>query len=278
MVQLVDAPYCFEFLTWTWNSLLIYDLILCLPTGFFLVFLLLKLPSALRKLLDSESLIMSTYYGFIWSVCVFNIGRCLLNYLFPQQSKYGPQVYQGLWLLSSSILIFVEVSVVVFMSHGYVVSGREAIHRTIWITGIISVIYSTIQGILLFGLGVPLYSIINTQAALYWFITSLVFMVVYGIILILPHTSLKDRFPARPSFYRYVSFLFTLNALKGLGYLLVLGVVDTGFCFVALSQFAYFSLYAPLLYICFLKDFFKDIPISDYLVEMRKSGYYDTDT
>jgi len=198
----------------------------------------------------------------------------VLNYLFPEP----PMLYQGLFLMSNFILIFVEVSVVVFMSHGYVVSGREAIHRTVIITGLITIVYSTIQGILLFGLGVPLYETTNQDAALYWFITSSLFVIVYSTILILPKTSLKDKMPARPSFYNYVAFLFLLNLLKGLGNLLVFASLNAGFCLVGLSSVSYFALYAPLLYVCFLRDFFREVALPDYFMEMRKSGFYDTDT
>ena len=46
---------------------------------------------------------------------------------------------------------------------------------------------------------------------------TLLFMVVYALILILPYTKWRDRLPAKPSFYRYIVVLFTVNLLAALG-------------------------------------------------------------
>jgi len=139
--QVFETPYCKDFLIWNWKGIEVFDLFLCLPTTVFVIFLIIKLRSALRKLYETESLIMSTYYSFIWSVSIFNILRCLLNYFLKEPDI----VYNILFLLSNFILVFLEISVVVFMSHGYMVSGREAIHRTIVITVAICLVYITIQ-------------------------------------------------------------------------------------------------------------------------------------
>jgi len=273
--QFFDMPYCKEFITWEYNGVNVYDLCLTIPTTCFLLFLLFKLRSSIRKLLETESMIMSTYYGFLWCVCLFNISRSLLNYVVPN----NPMLYNSLFMIANFILIFVEVSVVVFMSHGHMVSGREAIQRTVWITAAICVIYIVLQAVFLFGLGLQLYQPTSDSGVqLYWFILGTVFALGYLIILILPKTSLKDRLPARPAFYHYVGLLFALNITKALGSILIFAGGDIGFCFVDLGVFGYFSLYAPTLYICFLQDFFGDMTLSDGYVEMEKSGYLDTDT
>ena len=46
---------------------------------------------------------------------------------------------------------------------------------------------------------------------------TLLFLVVYALILILPYTKWRDRLPAKPSFYRYIVVLFTVNLLAALG-------------------------------------------------------------
>ena len=54
-------------------------------------------------------------------------------------------------------------------------------------------------------------------------------MVVYALILILPYTKWRDRLPAKPSFYRYIVVLFTVNLLAALGKLrsLILGILKS---------------------------------------------------
>ena len=54
---------------------------------------------------------------------------------------------------------------------------------------------------------------------------TLLFMVVYALILILPYTKWRDRLPAKPSFYRYIVVLFTVNLLAALGNLCSLTLV-----------------------------------------------------
>lgn len=46
---------------------------------------------------------------------------------------------------------------------------------------------------------------------------TVLFLLVYALILILPNTKWRDRLPAKPSFYRYILVLFALNVLAGLG-------------------------------------------------------------
>jgi len=274
--EIFNTPYCRD-LMMEWKiggEVGVFDLLLCIPSTMFLIFLLAKLRSSIRKLLETESLIMSTYYGFLWFVCLFNIGRSLLDYFFPNP----PVLYDLLFLITNFILVFVEVSVVVFMSHGYMVSGREAITRTIWITLVIGAVYTIVQAIMIFGLHLQLFKPVEKSVMLYWIIISLLFTVLYFIILLLPRTSMKDKLPARPSFYRYVGFLFALNLIKAIGDVMVFVNVDIGYCFIDLGIFGYYALYAPILYVCFLQEFFRDVILSDGYVEMEKSGYLDSDT
>jgi len=272
--ETLEFPFCKDFITYKAGDFLVFDFLLCLPTAIFLLFLLIRMRNSIRKLRESESMIMSTYYGFLWGVCLFNIARCVLNYAFP----YPEMLFDLLFLISHCVLVFLEVSVVIFMSHGYMVSGREAIQRTALITGIISTIYIVVQAILLYVLNVHLYRVQSGSSALYWFIMSGIFSLVYVTILILPRTPLRDYLPARRSFYYYVIFLCLLYSLKMIGAAFVYFGAEIGYCFVDVQMLAYYTLYAPILYICFMKDFFKEVILPDYYMEMHKSGFFDSDT
>ncbi len=46
---------------------------------------------------------------------------------------------------------------------------------------------------------------------------TLLFLLVYALILILPYTKWRDRLPAKPSFYRYIVVLVVVNVLAALG-------------------------------------------------------------
>jgi len=50
----------------------LFDLVTSVPLLFFLLYLLWNLKSSIQKLRETDSLIMSTYYGFVWSVVLYN--------------------------------------------------------------------------------------------------------------------------------------------------------------------------------------------------------------
>jgi len=271
--EILELPYCKDLLNYEWNGLPLFDLILLIPTLIFLLFLLWNLKKSLRKLKESESMIISTYYKFIWIVCVFNIVKCLIIITTLQT----PFIFDFLYLISNSLLIFLEISVVVLMSYGYMVTGREAMQHTAFISFIVTLFYFTIQCIAKYIFEVPLFNM-TTTSALFWFIIGSIFMISYATVMILPSTCLKDKLPARPSYYHYVGFLLSLYSIRTLGSALIFFGANIGFCLVDIQMLIYYSLFAPVLYICFMRDFFKDIFLPDYFVEMRKSGFFDSDT
>ena len=56
-----------------------FNLAYSLPTLAFLVFLTMRLKSALRRLSRSQSQIMRTYYSFLWVVCALSLFRCIFQ-------------------------------------------------------------------------------------------------------------------------------------------------------------------------------------------------------
>lgn len=84
----------------------------------------------------------------------------------------------------------------------------------------------------------------------------------YALVSILPKTPLKDRIslPSRKSFYVYAIILAALNLVQGVGSALLCANVINGLCLVDITTFLYFSLFAPLMYVAFLKSFFGSEP------------------
>lgn len=271
---LIDVPYCKELYLLEWHGLRPFFLVLLVPPIGFLGFLLVRLRASLNKLSESDTLIMPTYYGFLWIAGVLGFLRPLVEFLQPEPVI----LYDILYLTFNFCFLFIHGSVVVFMSHENMVSGREALSRTTLITLLLAAAYSSIQIILLSAVGVRLYTF-SKAASMYWMIITLAFSVVLGALLILPRfEALRDRFPARPALYQYVGFLFFLYFLRWFGSLLIFIDVDLGFCFIDLEQLVLFTLYAPLLYFFFMKDFFREVVLPQTYMEMSKSGYLDTDT
>ena len=99
--------------------------------------------------------------------------------------------------------------------------------------------------------------IIAGEPAVYEVISSSLLCVIYIIIMILPFTRFRNKLPERKSFYVYVFFLMIINLLQVIGGILILFCIGIGICAVSFAKLMYFSFYAPLLYMCFLRDFFQ---------------------
>lgn len=103
------VDYCKEILEWKWRGVVIGDIVVFVPTVLFFLFLLFRLRTSVkyvqkgwmsracsvafvfsrysfcrRKLQATESLIMSTYYAFLWCVSIYNMVRIMVNYFFPE--------------------------------------------------------------------------------------------------------------------------------------------------------------------------------------------------
>jgi hypothetical protein len=262
---------------------LLYNVVLALPALLFLLFLLTRLRSSVRKLTQSRSHIMATYYSFLWVICVLNLCWCLLE---MQQARNHDK--ETAWNIMSLItrfgLVLLEVSVVVFLSQGYLISGWDALLRTLLFSGIFATADALVKAVYIFGFGIPLFTTQDDAGDWnkwgFWLLQNLFFAIVYVVILTLPYTRWRDLLPARPSFYRYVMILFVLNGLEGFGSLLLGFGASFGYCVYGFAGFAYYALYPPLLYTTFLADFLgeQEMQMEDaYYSEMKDAGYFDGD-
>lgn len=135
----------------------LYNVVLALPALLSLLFLLTRLRLSVRKLLQSRSHIMRTYYSFLWVICVLNLCWCLLE---MQQARNHDK--ETAWNVMSLVtrfgLVLLEVSVVVFLSQGYLVSGWDALLRTLLFSGIFATADALVKAIYIFGFGIPLFT------------------------------------------------------------------------------------------------------------------------
>lgn len=59
-----------------------------------------RLKPSLRKLQRSCSLIMGTYYGFLWAITILNLFRCILQMARNGTSNTHASLWNTLWLLT----------------------------------------------------------------------------------------------------------------------------------------------------------------------------------
>ncbi|CAL8462360.1 g1893 [Coccomyxa elongata] len=292
----MGASFCIDLVSpHSHGAKIIYTVVIGLPTVLFLAFLGWRLLPSIRKLQRSQSHIMTTYYGFLWGVSLLNLMRCIAlvaQDLQPSGDEYlPPLLLNHLWLLTRFGLVMLEVSVVVFLLQGYLTSGREALIRTLWISGAYAAFETLVASMYIFVAHVPLFLYGGSPEAPendlhwskwgFWLAHTVLFLMVYALILILPNTKWRDRLPAKPSFYRYILVLFGLNVLAGLGSILLGSVVVGGYCVYGLATFLYYAIYPPLLYLTFLSEFFGSNEELDmdlmYYSEMKEAGYFEED-
>lgn len=239
----------------------IWDLMILIPNTLYMICLLMRIMSAVRKLRSSRSPIFTLFYGLVWVVVGISIIRCVVAMIVNP----GNLVDKILWLVLRFFLLATEMSVVVFgLAFGHL-DSYTSIKWVLPITVLLALGYSVTQGTLeilhpdeKFHVHGENYDIFAHGGMIFWFASSIFFFVIYLAIVILPHTPLRARLqlPTKKTFYVYCGFLAVLNMLQAIGSgLLEYGEIH-GMCVVDLTTYLYFTLFAPLVYMTFLWKFF----------------------
>ena len=103
-----------------------FNLAYSLPTLAFLVFLTMRLKSALRRLSRSQSQIMRTYYSFLWVVCALSLFRCIFQIA---ESTSGSterdfKSWSFVWLILTAGMTIMEVAMGSNTDDGHDYHGR----------------------------------------------------------------------------------------------------------------------------------------------------------
>jgi hypothetical protein len=112
----------------------------------------------------------------------------------------------------------------------------------------------------------------------FWVMHSLLAMLCYAAIVLLPFTPWRELLPAKASFYSYAMCLLGLYITMAVGSILVGSKVVGGYCVYGTAIWLYYSCYPPLVYFTFLQDFFSDEQLDMdllYYSEMRDAGVFD---
>lgn len=243
-----------------------WDVALLIPNVLFLVFLLWKLPSARAKIHATSSPMFTTFYILVFVVAVVGIIRAVVS--MTVSSSSGVVIIDKiLWEITRFFVLAIELSVIILgLAFGHLES-RSSVKRVLAITTVLSLLYSIIQGTLEIlypdkHLSADDFNIYGHGGRHFWLVSSLIFFLIYSLIVILPKTRLSERFflPSRKSFYVYAGILSFLNLLQGIGSALLSADIIEGLCCVDATTLLYFSLFAPLIYMTFLKSFFGSEP------------------
>lgn len=258
----------------------LHNVVLIVSSVCFVLYLSFQAKKSFSKLSNGRSHIMIAYYGCLWLVSLLSLAWCCLQ---AWECTRGKEVaWNILSLFTKSGMLFLEVSLLAFLFQGSYASGPEALARTFGISGLVVGLDIILKAVYLFGFGIPLFIDSNGQSPHVkwglWVVHRLVLTAVYGIILFMYHSKWRERLPARPAFYKYISIMFILNALAL--FACVLNGASFGYWLYGVTNVCYHAFYLPLIYVTFLADFFQeeDLRLENvYYSEMKDAGFFDAD-
>ncbi|XP_063830627.1 transmembrane protein adipocyte-associated 1 homolog isoform X1 [Ostrinia nubilalis] len=248
----------------------IWDLIILIPNALFVLFLVVRFNKAQLKLRATSSPIFLTFYTLVWGNVIISLVRCAVSMTVNAAMPLGGLVDKILWVTVRFFLLATEMSVVIFgLAFGHL-DSQSSIRYVLLATSLISLAFTITQGTLeivmpddMFHIDNRDYNLFGHGGMLFWFTSSLVFALIYFLILLLPWIPLRDYLalpmfiPAKLSFYLYVLLLALLDTTQAVGAgLLAWGSMQSGLCIVDVTTWLYFSLYTPLVYHTFLSEFF----------------------
>nr|XP_008258538.1 transmembrane protein adipocyte-associated 1 [Oryctolagus cuniculus]XP_008258539.1 transmembrane protein adipocyte-associated 1 [Oryctolagus cuniculus]XP_017199201.1 transmembrane protein adipocyte-associated 1 [Oryctolagus cuniculus] len=268
MAPNISVPHCCLLLLYEdigTSRVRYWDLLLLIPNVLFFIFLLWKLPLARAKIRITPSPIFITFYILVFVVALVGIARAVVS--MTVSASDATVADKILWEITRFFLLAIELSVVILgLAFGHLES-KSSIRRVLAITTVLSLAYSVTQGTLEIlypdaHLSAEDFNIYGHGGRQFWLVSSCCFFLVYSLVVLLPKTPLKERIslPSRRSFYVYAAILALLNLLQGLGSALLCADIIEGLCCVDATTFLYFSFFAPLIYVAFLRGFFGSEP------------------
>ncbi|XP_022249288.1 transmembrane protein adipocyte-associated 1-like isoform X2 [Limulus polyphemus] len=105
------------------------------------------------------------------------------------------------------------------------------------------------------------YKLFSHGGLVFWFVSSVLFFLVYTVILILKWTPVgrKLPLPAKQHFYWYTLFLSLMNFFQAVGCGLFYNKLYNGLCVLNGTTYVYFTCFIPFIYQAFLGRFFSSL-------------------
>ncbi|XP_058808242.1 transmembrane protein adipocyte-associated 1 homolog isoform X2 [Phymastichus coffea] len=248
------------------STVRIWDVIILIPNLLFLLFIIVRCNRARLKLRATSSPIYLAFYGLVICSVVISVIRCVVSMTVNATGTVGGIADKVFWVTVRFFLLSTEMSVVIFcLAFGHL-DSRSSIRRVLLATSFIALIFTITQGTLelilpddTFHIPSRDFYVFGHGGMMFWFCSSIVFTMIYVLILILPYTRLRERLalPSRKSFYVYAGLLATLDLVQSIGAgLLNYTQNPAGLCVVDLTAAMYLTFFTPLVYHTFLSEFF----------------------
>ncbi|VVC96589.1 unnamed protein product [Leptidea sinapis] len=168
------------------SSVRIWDLIILIPNALFVLFLIVRFNKAQLKLRATSSPIFLTFYTLVWGNVIISLVRCAVSMTVNAAVPVGGLVDKVLWVTVRFFLLATEMSVVIFgLAFGHM-DSRKSIRYVLLATSLISLAFTVTQGTLeivmpddMFHVEARDYDLFGHGGMLFWFVSSLVFGIIY---------------------------------------------------------------------------------------------------
>merc|ERR1712126_591191 len=247
------------------TNLRVWDLIILLPNVVFLLFLFYKLPTTRLKLRATNSYLLSTLYFLVLTCSLVSALRCLLGMIIHLDNVSHDLANKGVWVTSRFILLSSELSVAVFGAAFGVRDTRHSVQTICLGCSLTSFVVCVIQAYLeifqpFYGFQISTgFYLYGHGGPIYWAITSTLMSILYLLLLmtmICPSNFLPSLLPHSYYFFIYCGIQFILHSLTSIGAILLSINIHSGLCLTTITSFISFSMLSPLIFVCFLQNWF----------------------
>ena len=238
-----------------------WDLALLCPQICFMTFLILTLKSSALKLSQSKSPLLTLMYVLIWIDTGVAIIRAIAAVAMKSSVERGDQL---LWLCLNFFFVATETAVLAFAVLFGHLDSAKGVRRVV----VTSLTVASVSTIIMTSLEMS--TSYSTTAAFhhgtmpFTTVSTLIFLIIYCLILTLPFSPWRDRFmlPSKKSFYIYCAVFAVIDLIQLLGAILVLSGVLAGYCLLDFTVFTYMTLLPAAVYFVYLRGFFTRPPLT----------------
>jgi len=247
------------------SYLRVWDVLILLPNLAFLLFLFYRLPTTRLRLRATSSTMFRTLYSIVFTCSLVSCLRCFIAMLIHMANPTHDMANTVIWIIGRFVFLTSELSVALLGLTSGSAERPGHTRRVVFTCSVTAFILCTIQAYLeifqpFYGFQVMQsgYQMYGHGGPIFWAVTSAMLILFYSIILLAPLFPTKSLtlMPHPRLFYCYISVQLVTNLLTGLGATLIAMNKHSGMCITNMTSYAYFSLLAPLTYLCFLHAWF----------------------
>ena len=244
------------------SNIRVWDILLLIPNLAFLLFLFFRLSSTRMRLRATKSEVIRMFYSLVLALVLTGSFRCFIAIILYLTNPVHDRMDTLIWECGQMIFLTIEITVGLLAMTGGKRDSLSHCRRIIIVSCLISMVISSIQlymevsqpyyGYMVLETGYQMY---GSGGPVFAAVMSFIMVLFYFIMLVVRMSSAKHGALISPGFryYLYLVSLLSLHSLACVGAATLSVQINSGLCITNITKYFYFTLLAPLTYICFLQ-------------------------